>query len=322
MRHPEGEAAPYASHVEGLLLISNAGAGTNEEDAVAEAVEVLREAYDVEQVATEDADELDEVLRGAGDRVVGVAGGDGSLHAVVNALWRLGRLGDTRLGLIPLGTGNDFARGAGIPLEPAAAARVVNAGQAVAIDLVVDDCDRVIVNNAHLGIGADASRSALKWKPRMGKVGLGRIGYAIGAVSAGLRPDFIYAKVRVDGKLIDRPHRLAQVAIGNGPDVGGGTELIPGADPTSGSMTVIVSRAVGPWSRLGYMLRLRGGSHHLMKEVERLTGTTLEVEGDEFYLSADGEVTGPHTHMSWELRADAVRMFLPGQGLAADDSAS
>ena len=180
----------------------------------------------------------------------------------------------------------------------------------------------MIVNNAHLGIGADARRSALNWKPRMGKLGLGRLGYAIGALSAGLRPDFIYARVKVDGKLIDRPHRLAHVAIGNGPDVGGGTELIPGAEPTSGSITVIVSRAVGPWARLGYMLRLRGGSHHLMKEVEQLHGTKVEVEGDEFHLSADGEVTGPHTHMSWELRPGAVRMFLPGRSLGQEGDAA
>jgi YegS/Rv2252/BmrU family lipid kinase len=308
--------------VEGLLLISNAGAGTNEDEAVAQAVAVLRSSYDVEQVATEDEDELEDVLMSAGDRVVAVAGGDGSLHAVVNALWRLRRLGDTRLGLIPLGTGNDFARGAGIPLEPADAARVVIGGSTRAIDLIVDDCDRVIVNNAHLGVGADASRSALKWKPRMGKIGLGRLGYAIGALSAGLNPDFIYAKVKVDGQLIDRPHRLAQVAIGNGPDVGGGTELIPGADPTSGTITVIVSRAVGPWKRLGYMLRLRGGSHHLMKGVEQIRGSRVEVEGDEFWLSADGEVTGPHTHMSWELHPDAVRMFLPGEALSQESESA
>lgn len=304
--------------MEGLLLISNAGAGTNEDEAVEQAVAVLREKYDVEQVATESEDELDEVLERSDDRVVVVAGGDGSLHAVVNALYRLRKLESTRLGLVPLGTGNDFARGVEIPLEPAEAAAVINAGEPVPVDLIVDDTDRVIVNNAHLGIGADASRSALRWKPRMGKVGLGRLGYAIGAVSAGLRPDFIYARVSVDGKLIDRPHRLAQVAIGNGSNVGGGTELIPGADATSGTITVIVSRAVGPWKRVGYMLRLRGGSHHLMKEVEQLRGREVKVEGDEFYLSADGEVTGPHTCASWELRPGAVKMFLPGQGPAAD----
>ena len=125
--------------MEGLLLISNAGAGTNEDEAVAEAVAVLREKYDVEQVATESEDELEDVLRKADGRIVAVAGGDGSLHAVVNALWRLRQLEDTRLALIPLGTGNDFARGAGIPLEPADASAVVNAGDAVEIDLIVDD---------------------------------------------------------------------------------------------------------------------------------------------------------------------------------------
>lgn len=306
--------------MEGLLLISNAGAGTNEDEAVAEAVEVLGSSYAVEQVATEDEDQLADVLRQAGDRVVVVAGGDGSLHAVVNALWRLRQLEKTRLGLIPLGTGNDFARGAGIPLEPADAARVIVSGEAVPVDLVVDDCDRVIVNNAHLGVGADASRSALKWKPRMGRIGLGRLGYAIGAVSAGLHPDFIRATVTVDGRALDRPHRLAQVAIGNGSTVGGGTELIPGADPTSGSIMVIVSRAVGKWKRAFYMLRLRGGSHHLMKEVERVTGKQVKVEGEEFWLSADGEVTGPHTCMSWELKPGAVRMFLPDQGPSAERS--
>ena len=305
--------------MEGLLLISNAGAGTNEEDAVAEAVEVLRERYDVDQVATESEDELDEVLRDRGERVVVVAGGDGSLHAVVNALYRNRLLESTRLGLIPLGTGNDFARGAEIPLEPADAARVVNAGEAVPVDLIVDDADRVIVNNAHLGVGADASRSALKWKPRMGKVGLGRLGYAIGAVSAGLRPEYVRATVSVDGRDLDRPKRLAQVAIGNGPTVGGGTELIPGADPTSGSITVIVSRAVGRWSRVGYMLRLRGGSHHLMKEVQRVRGREVKVEGEEFWLSSDGEVSGPHTCVSWWLRPGAVHMFLPGRGLRPEE---
>jgi len=303
--------------VEGLLLISNAGAGTHEDEAVAQAVAVLREKYDVQQVATESKDELDAVVRDKGDRVVVVAGGDGSLHAVVNALYRQRLLEGTRLGLIPLGTGNDFARGAGIPLQPAEAAGVVNAGDAVPVDLIVDDTDRVIVNNAHLGLGADASRSALRWKPRMGKLGLGRLGYAIGAVSAGLRPDYIHATVTVDGRALDRPKRLAQVAIGNGPNVGGGTELIPGADPTSGRITVVVARAVGRWTRVGYMLRLRGGSHHLMKEVEHVHGREVKVEGDEFWLSADGEVTGPHTSASWHLRPGAVRMFLPGQGLAA-----
>ena len=51
-----------------------------------------------------------------------VAGGDGSLHAVVTALHRRHELAERTLGLIPLGTGNDFARALDIPLDPAEAA--------------------------------------------------------------------------------------------------------------------------------------------------------------------------------------------------------
>ena len=57
---------------------------------------------------------------------------------MVNALHRRHELADTLVGLIPLGTGNDFARGVGIPLDPAEAARVVVAGNVAPVDLIVD----------------------------------------------------------------------------------------------------------------------------------------------------------------------------------------
>ena len=57
------------------------------------------------------------MLHRAGCRRIVVAGGDGSLHAVVTALHRRHELASRTLGLIPLGTGNDFARTLGIPLD-------------------------------------------------------------------------------------------------------------------------------------------------------------------------------------------------------------
>ncbi len=303
--------------MEGLLLISNAAAGTHEEQALIAAVDILLADYDVEQVVTSDEDELAEALRQAEERPIVVAGGDGSLHAVVNALFDLDLLGKARLGLIPLGTGNDFARGVGIPLDSEGAARVISEGHLVPVDLIVDDAGRVIVNNVHLGVGADASRKAEKWKPRFGKLGLGRLGYVTGALAASVRPDFIHATVTVDDTDLAPRGRIAQVAIGNGSHVGGGTVLVPGADPESGKLVVILSRAAGPVSRVLYMLRLRGGSHHLMREVSRVTGGKARVEGDGFYVSADGEVDGPYTCMQWELRPGAVSMFIPARPTVA-----
>jgi YegS/Rv2252/BmrU family lipid kinase len=302
--------------VERILVVTNAAAGTNEQEAVDAAVAVLREAAEVDVAATGTPEELDEVLSGSEARCVVAAGGDGTLHALVNALARHDLLGSITLGVIPLGTGNDFARGVGIPLDPEAAARLVVAGHTVDTDLIVDEDGTVIVNNVHLGVGAQASREAEKWKPRFGALGIGRLGYAVGALSAGLRPRFLEVEVDVDGvrlggRELTKGRSVAQVAIGNGSHVGGGTELIPGADTTSGRLVVIVSRNRSIWSRLSYLARLRGGSHHLMREVTQVTGTEVAVRGEKFTSVADGEISGPHTAKSWKLQRGAVSLLRP-----------
>ncbi len=296
-----------------ILLITNASAGTNEQESLDAALAELRAGAEVEVAHTSSPEELDEVLARLGGRDVVVAGGDGSLHAVANALQRLDLLGRTRLGLVPLGTGNDFARGVGIPLEPDAAARVVTAGRTLGIDLILDDTGMVVVNNVHLGVGAQASREATRWKSR-----LGRVGYLVGAVSAGLKPDFLTATVSVDGQPLLPGGRVAQVAIGNGSTVGGGTRLIPGADPSDGRLNVVLSRTVGPLNRLVYAARLRGGSHTLMKEVHRESGTEVSVEGDGFWVTADGELSGPHRHRTWRIQPRVLELFLPETSQAPD----
>ena len=75
-----------------LLLITNAAAGTADERAIEEGLEVLREGAEVEVVATRDEDELVTAVADRPGLPVVVAGGDGSLHALVAALDGLGRL--------------------------------------------------------------------------------------------------------------------------------------------------------------------------------------------------------------------------------------
>src|SRR3954462_2219847 len=108
-----------------LLVISNADAGTADEESLATALGVLREHCSVEVQATANPGELDSALHRAGSRPVVVAGGDGSLHAVVAALYRRNDLKGAVLGLLPLGTGNDFARANEIPLDPEEAAATI-----------------------------------------------------------------------------------------------------------------------------------------------------------------------------------------------------
>lgn len=294
--------------VDPLLLITNADAGTTDAENIEKVLTVLRGAGDVEVCATSNPGELDGVLHRRGSRRVVVVGGDGSLHAVIAALHRRQELADTVVGLIPLGTGNDFARGSGIPLDPEEAARLVVKGDVRPVDLIVDCAGSVVVNNVHLGAGAQASRKAHKWKQR-----LGRVGYPIGALLAAVNPPFVRLRIEVDGEEVaDVAHPVLMVAVGNGPTVGGGAEITPEANPEDGKMDVMISFAIGPLARIGYALRFRRGEHHERGDVKYLRGSTVSVTGQDFYCSADGEVYGPERHRTWHVERGAYRMVLPG----------
>ncbi len=300
-----------------LLVITNAGAGTSDEENLATALAVLREEASVEVARTSNPGELDGVLHRAGGRTVVVAGGDGSMHAVVTALHKRRELSGATLALLPMGTGNDFARGNDIPLDIAEAARLVLTGEPRPVDLLLDETGNVVVNNVHVGVGAQASRKGAKWKSRLGSIGvgkvnLGKLGYPIGAALSAFHPPSWRLRVELDGEVVndvDRP--VLMVAIGNGANVGGGTELNPDADTEDGRLDVMISRAVRPTAKVGYVVGLSRGRHDERDDVVTLRGRSVKVSGDEFWLSADGEISGPERSRSWRLESGAYRMILP-----------
>ncbi len=302
---------------EPLLVITNSEAGTHDAEILERALDILRPHRSVEVEATSEPGELDGVLHRAGSRTIVVAGGDGSLHAVISALYRRHDLDKLTLGLLPLGTGNDFARGTGIPLDVEEAARVLLDGTPRPMDLLVDEVGQVVVNSVHVGAGAAASRRAHRWKSRLGAVGvgkvnLGKLGYPIGAVITAWNPPVIRLRVEIDGRVVtDLDTPVLQVAVGNGASVGGGTELTPGADPGDGEFDVLVSRATGPLARFGYAARLALGRHPDHAEVDYLRGQQVIVSGEAFWISADGEIYGPERHRSWRLLPAAYSMVLP-----------
>jgi YegS/Rv2252/BmrU family lipid kinase len=300
-----------------LLVISNADAGTADEESLGTALAVLREKCSVEVQATSKPGELDSALHRAGSRRIVVAGGDGSLHAVVAALHRRHDLKGAVLGLLPLGTGNDFARTNRIPLDIEEAARTLIEGTPREMDLVVDEVGEIVVNNVHAGAGAQAGRRGAKWKDRLhsvgfGKVNLGRLGYPIGALSAAVKPPYIRVRVEVDGEVVvDMDQPILMVAVGNGATVGGGTELTPHADPSDGKIDVMVSRSIGPVARLGYGAKLVTGRHPERDDVIYLRGSTVSVTGEEFWCSADGEIYGPERHRTWHVEPAAYSLVVP-----------
>jgi diacylglycerol kinase (ATP) len=252
--------------------------------------------------------DLDSVLDRRDGRTLVVAGGDGSLHTVLRLLWQRGETAQCPLGVLPLGTGNDFARGIGIPLDPAAAAQQLRGARAHPIDLVTDDAGGVVVNAMHVGVGAEAATVARPLKPM-----LRTAAFPIGAVVAGLRAKGWRLRVEVDGDPVASGRRRVLMAgLANAPTIAGGTAVFgPDASVTDGLIDVVVSLAVGPVARVAYAARLRRGTHPERGDVRYRRGRTLTIRGEPFEINADGELDGPVRMRTWTVQPGAWRLLLP-----------
>lgn len=290
-----------------ILVIANATAGSGAEETTATVEEILSADADVTVVRPDGPEALAAVLADRHGREVAVLGGDGSLHLAVQRLYERGELDTTPLGLVPLGTGNDFARTMGLPLDPADAAQIIAQGNLRRLDLVVDDAGGVVVNAAHVGVGAEAGKEAKDLKPRLGK-----LAYAAGAAVAGTRAEGWRLGVAVDGRVVnDRRTRVLMVGIGNGISVGGGTKLAPDARPDDGLIDVVVSRALGPVARVAYAAQMAVGRHVNRDDVVAVRGREVRIAGEPVPVNTDGELGDPITHRSWRVVPGAWQLYAP-----------
>lgn len=292
-----------------VLVVANGAAGTADDDRLDAALHVLRRGGEVELVRTGSQEEIDGLLARRGKRRIVVAGGDGSLHAVVAALHRRGELaGVGALGVVPLGTGNDFACALGLPLDPGEAAGVVLNGRDRSLDLLVDDAGGVVVNAVHAGIGADAARAAGNLKDRLGKAA-----YPLGSVVAGATARGWRLRVEVDGAVLaDGDEPLLMVGLGNGTSIGGGAQLTPDAAPDDGLVDVVVSASTGAMARIGYALALSDAEHVDREDVVLARGRVVTVSGEDFPVNADGELQGQLSRRTWTVLPGAWSVRVPG----------
>ena len=276
----------------GYLVVANPDAGGTHEGIVADVRGRLEAAGGRVTLVEGDDAELDALLREAdGDCVVAV-GGDGSIHRVATRLHAVDRL-DLDVGLVPLGTGNDLARGAGLPLDPLAAAEGLARWPARPVDLLVSN-GRLVVNVVHLGLGARAAETASRWK-----AGLGKLAYPLGAVVAGTWASPWELRVTVDGRVI-HDGTAVLVGIGNGRTIGGGTRIFPAARLDDGLADVVVAAArYGRVGRAVFGHAMRAGRHGRLPWVRTARGRHVQVEGEPVAGNADGEIWSPDR--SWEI---------------------
>jgi diacylglycerol kinase family enzyme len=285
---------------EHLLLVGGA-AGSADPDDIETVRSVLGTAGPVDVVTCAQPPDLHAALDTVRGRTLVIAGGDGSVHVVVDALDRRGELAGTVLGLVPMGTGNDLARTLGIPLDPAEAARLVLTGSPSDLDLVRTSTG-TIVNAAHAGIGVAAAARASDLKSSLGPAA-----YPAGAVIAGVDAEPVALRVEVDGVPLGAGDLLL-VGIGNGRTVGGGTALFPDADPADGLLEVLAVADGGVWDRLRLGLAARNGQHPDLDGVLTARGREVLITGSAAW-NDDGELGEPEDGRRLTVEPGAWRLI-------------
>jgi diacylglycerol kinase (ATP) len=214
-------------------------------------------------------------------------GGDGTVHTALQVVAGTG----VPLGIVPAGTGNDFARAVGVPDDPIAAAdAIAHAAGTRPIDLarMTDTAGRVRWFGAVLGAGFDAvvnERANAMRFPR----GPRRYDLAVVAELARLRPRRY--TLTLDGV----PHTVdaVLVAVGNTASYGGGMRICPAADPTDGLLDIVVAGRIGRVALMRIKPSVYRGSHVEHPLVSSYQAKTVEIAAEGITGYADGERAFP-----------------------------
>lgn len=235
-----------------------------------------------------------------------VAGGDGSVHEAVNGIMRSAN--DAALGVIPSGTGNDFAKACDIPLDWEHAARLLAdrlaAGQyARTIDIGTMN-DRYFANGAGIGLDAKVTRIARSYRLPIGDlVYLLAIFRAMVDGIATPRLEISSADFSWDG-----PATLA--SISNGPWIGGMFHIAPMARNDDGCLELMIADPVSRRRILSLLPKLMSGTHMKEAEIRHQSVTRLSVVSSEPVAShLDGEMQTMQQRFDFEILPSALHLL-------------
>jgi undecaprenyl-diphosphatase len=272
-----------------LILVVSPHAGHEDKLARARRLMAAHGLEVVAEIAVEDLHRLGDLVRSYSPRppIVVAAGGDGTVGAVANAVMDTPAV----LGILPLGTSNDFARSINIPIHIHDAVRVIARGRFSRHDAgrVTRDGKppRHFVHAAAAGMNVQFARLATRADLRER---FGRLTYAVAMATAMRKPPIFSCEVEHEG----RTTRLSLVHLAaiNAPIFGGFLDLkLPGANPDDRTLDVIMIEHL-PFRRwLRSALYPIFGVHRPIRGIKTLQVSRLRVNTEQpMDLTLDGEI--------------------------------
>jgi YegS/Rv2252/BmrU family lipid kinase len=259
------------------------------------------------------AAELASLAVQAGAPAIIAVGGDGTVHEVVNGMLQAAGNEPSRaaLGVIPIGTGNDFVKMVGTTTRPAAYDALAE-GRVLQVDAgyaIWDGASEFFINSVGTGIDVEVVRRVNRMRSLYGGTAY---------LTALVRALFSYhpapLHITVDGVALPA-RRVMMAAVSNGCCVGGTFRLSPGASISDGSLDLCIVEELGIARSLALVPLILRGTHESHRAVACMRGRVfdLEAEGkDPLMIQLDGELREvPGRNVQVAIRSGVLPVFSP-----------
>lgn len=291
------------------VIIFNPAAGARRRSHLAKTLDALKRlGVSYEIVETEKPGDAENIAKQAGQSVnedrpdlIVAAGGDGTIHEVVNGLADTG----LPLAIIPLGTANVLAREINLEHSPKAVARTIAHGKPKTIHLGKIEgrgeiADRRFILMAGIGFDAEAvNRINLGLKSV-----IGRGAYGVSALEEFVLGRHRAFKVTADGET----HLASWLVVGNARYYAGGFSVTPDARLTDASLDVCLFQGTGRLDTARFVLSSMAGLHGHLKDVKFIRTQRLIVEGPpDSVVQVDGDIVG---HLPATISSDGGKIEL------------
>jgi diacylglycerol kinase (ATP) len=239
-------------------------------------------------------------------------GGDGTVHEVVNGLMQVPADKRPAMGIVPIGSGNDFAYSMGIANKPAYALVQALKGEnihAVDIGLITDEYGRAEYFDNTIGIGFDAVVTIRSHKLPIVK---GFLMY-LTAVIQTIILNHNAAKMQIETETKKWTEEVIMLTLCNGPREGGGFMLSPNSKNDDGKMEFLTVSKLSRPTMFRLIPEFLKGTHMRFKQVRMGEFKTFTLSSDlPLYIHADGEIYtsfGSNLHKaSFEIFPQALRV--------------
>lgn len=223
-------------------------------------------------------------------------GGDGTIHEVINGAISYPH---AVVGYIPAGSGNDFARGYQIPLNPKKATEVIltllnESAESFDAGCYTGKQSGYFINSIGAGFDAEISRKAngSKMKKWLNIFSLGSLIYVFYLIMELFRYQPTTLNLIIDGKK-EVFYRTWFVTVSNQPFYGGGMKIAPKADPQDGEFNIVVVHNLSRIKLLFVFISVFWGTHINYKEVDLYKGKNISINySSPLPAHADGENIG------------------------------